>query len=355
MIGKTYFFTINEIGKFIFKCNIRQEDVKELNIKSKFWINVLQSWAHVHFNREENINYKSEHPQCYIWYNSNIKLHKKLIYFKPWQEKGINYIKDLLNQNGAFLGFDEFKTNYDLDINYLKYYGLITKLRETINKEGEEANRDKALNVILNVKSASKHFYKNILNSVNKNTQRKCFRTWERLIGQDLDWEIIFESLYRTTIDTKLRNFQFKLIHCIYADNRTLYKMGVLENDMCNFCNNERDSVTHYLWFCPVAQNFWTSVVSWMNSVFPLSIDISLKNILFGHHYCANNTQNSLINLFILISKHYLHCCKWRKTNPNITTLKLKVTQREKIEKDIAFQKGKIDLHNKKWQSVLNL
>ena len=347
---KDIFLQIYNIGIFIFRCNVKMTDVSKLNIKSKFWTDVLQSWARVHYVVDDNINYKSEHPKNYIWYNSNIKIQNKMIYYKSWQNKGINYIKDLLDQNDNFLDFFAFKNKYDLNENYLKYYGLIGKIRTIATWDGDINNNDTTLNKILCVKSAAKLFYKQLLNSINKKTERSCFGYWERVTASQLNWNTVFERIYYTTIDTKLRNFQFKLIHNIFPDNRILYKMGLVNNELCTFCNAERDSITHYLWSCPTAKQYWNAVKAWIDIVFTLNVDLSLKTVLFGSKFVTEDKKDNLINLILLIAKQYLHYCKWTKNIPSILILKEKVKQREKIEKDIAFQNNKIEVHNKKWE-----
>ena len=347
---KHVFLNRYKIGEFIYKTNVAFKDVKSVGIKSKFWIDVLQSWSKIHFNFEDNINYKSEHPMYMIWYNSNIKIRNKMLYYRTWKDKGINYVHDLLDNNGSFLKYNDFCVKYQLNNNLLRYYGLLNRLRQIINRGGDILNMDRQLNKLLNVKSSSKLFYTKILDDVNKHTERSCFKTWERIIGENINWETAFESIYSTTIDTKLRNFQYKVIHNILPDNRILKKMGVKENEMCDFCKIERDSLVHYLWNCNIAQQYWLEVKSFVDPVFESSIQLSIKNIMFGSQFVQNNTENNIINFIILIAKHYLHCCKWTNCNPSIAILKEKIKSREKIEKDIAFQGGKIDYHYRKWQ-----
>ena len=353
---KNIFLSINNIGKFIFRCNIKCSDIQSLNIKNSFWNDVLQSWAKVHYIFDNNVYIKSEQPQNFLWYNSDIKLQNKVIYYKKWHEKGIQYVKDILDDNSNFLDYNQFKTKYDLNINFLHYYGLINKLRNMVNRGGREKNCDKMLDKLLSMENASKYFYKILLNSLNKHTERNCFSKWERVTDtNDINWEIIFSRIYSTTIDTKIRNFQYKLIHDILPDNRILQKMGVTEDDLCNFCNNHRDSVIHYIWHCPKAQQFWNSTKIWLETLLNTNIELSLKTVLFGDEFVTDYVQNNLINFLILISKHYLHCCKWTKSEPSLSLLKQKIKQREKIEKEIAFQTGKIEFHNKKWHCLQHI
>ena len=351
---KHIFLNRSKVGTFIFQTNISLKDAKSVGIKSTFWVDVLQSWTKIHFNSEQNINFKSRHPMYLLWYNSNFKIRNRMLYYKSWKEKGINYVIDILDENGSFLNYNDFSEKFHLNNNLIQYHGVVNVLRQNINREGEVINMDRVLNKLLNVQSYSKLFYKVILENNNKLIERKCLQNWERLTGEDINWEQAFQHIHKVTIDTKLRNFQFKLIHNILPDNRILKKMGVKENDECDFCKSDRDSLLHYLWTCQTAQNFWLEVKTFIDAIFISSIPLSPKSILFGGQFVQNSIDNNTVNFIVLIAKHYLHCCKWTNVYPSIVILKEKVKTRENVEKEIAFQNGKINFHNLKWQKYNN-
>ena len=50
---------------------------------------------------------------------------------------------------------------------------------------------------------------------------------WEQKLDTELDGSMLFNDIYRITNDTKLRNFQFKLLHHILPNNKLLHKMGI--------------------------------------------------------------------------------------------------------------------------------
>ena len=57
----------------IWRCNLSENDVKYLNIKSNFWKSVLQAWCEFNY---ENV---TENPQHQIlWYNSHIRVNGEL-------------------------------------------------------------------------------------------------------------------------------------------------------------------------------------------------------------------------------------------------------------------------------------
>ena len=46
-------------------------------------------------------------------------------FYKRWSEKGVPKIKDLLAQDYSFLSNMEFKAKYNVNCDFLSYYGLI--------------------------------------------------------------------------------------------------------------------------------------------------------------------------------------------------------------------------------------
>ena len=46
---------IHEMGKNIFRCNLKEEDVLDLGIKIGFWRDVVRAWSRFNYNRENMI------------------------------------------------------------------------------------------------------------------------------------------------------------------------------------------------------------------------------------------------------------------------------------------------------------
>ena len=52
------------------------------------------------------------------------------------------------------------------------------------------------------------------------------------------------------TKDTKLQNFQLKLLHRILPVNSFLYKWGLQERELCTFCTETKENMLHLFWNC---------------------------------------------------------------------------------------------------------
>ena len=85
----------------IWLCNISEEDVEKnfQNIDSKFWLDVLKSWAC--YNYSEDL--QTWQP---IWYNSLIKIGGNVIFWEDAHAKGLCEISQLLNDSGKLKQFE---------------------------------------------------------------------------------------------------------------------------------------------------------------------------------------------------------------------------------------------------------
>ena len=62
------------------------------------------------------------------------------------------------------------------------------------------------------------------------------------------------------TIDTKLHSFQYKYLMHIVPNNEKLFKYGMIESSLCDFCSTTPESNIHLFWECPNVQPFWTQM-----------------------------------------------------------------------------------------------
>ena len=64
-----------------------------------------------------------------IFYNSNICIDKKYVFWKDWYMKGIRFINDIVKENGEFYNQDELVAKYNITTNYLHYQGITKSIK----------------------------------------------------------------------------------------------------------------------------------------------------------------------------------------------------------------------------------
>ena len=64
------------------------------------------------------------------------------------------------------------------------------------------------------------------------------------------------------TNESKLRVFQFKLLHRKVATNYFLLKIGIKSNDQYSFCKETSEIILHLFWECPFVKSFWNEITN---------------------------------------------------------------------------------------------
>ena len=75
-----------------------------------------------------------------------------------------------------------------------------------------------------------------------------------------LDWERVYSLPFKITLDTKLREFHYKILHRIYYTTVMLFKFGLSETPLCYFCDEELETLEHFLFHCKKVNTFWNEL-----------------------------------------------------------------------------------------------
>ena len=132
-IPNTFF---NRYGglSFLLKCNY---NTKKLNRNIPlFYIELLDYFKEL----------KSLYNDCYssillLWNNENITIEGKSLYWKKLADKGVLSVQDLLNNNGNYLTYEDFKQKYGIDINFIYYFQLLAAIPSSLKTEGASTAR----------------------------------------------------------------------------------------------------------------------------------------------------------------------------------------------------------------------
>ena len=103
-------------------------------------MDVLKAWTKSNYSRKNNI---TEILDCIIWYNSDILVNDKPIFYRKCYDKGIIKIRDILNEDNTFLSYNEFCIKYGYNIDWVTYFGLIEAIPQdykTIIRNGAYNN-----------------------------------------------------------------------------------------------------------------------------------------------------------------------------------------------------------------------
>ena len=108
-------------------------------------------------------------------------------------------------------------------------------------------------------KVSSKNIYKEVRSKVEiiPTAQLK----YSEKYNHQLDWKGIYCIPFRVTVDSRSREFQFKVLHRYLATNKFLHKIGFLPSFLCTFCKRESESSEHLLIECDHSNKFWQDLI----------------------------------------------------------------------------------------------
>jgi exonuclease III len=343
-------------GNLIFECNLDTPDIKNISKNNFFLKDVLLAWRSVIKCSQLDKNHKEMHI---IWNNSDIRIDNKPFFHYEMYSKGIKFVEQLYDfRNKHFYSFIEAKHLFNLHNRvFLEYYKTISSIPNKYIKILDQTilNRNIKAHMVEKIKKCknpNKIFYNILQNSETQNETTKSEEKWNTILSkEDIRWKSVYILPFLSTIDTVIRNFQYKYLKRIIPTNKYLYKCKLTNSELCDFCNMHVETQEHLFWECQHAQNFWTKLNSFLRER-EVNITWNLENISFGIK--PKTVIDSSINYIILLGKIYIFKMKYQNCIPNIENFKYYLQTKINIEKEIAFLKNKLDVHQTKW-SLFNL
>jgi hypothetical protein len=322
-----------------------------------FWKDVFNAWCEVVKCIPPKSN--ADLLTSSLWYNNHIRLNKKTLYYRHWVKNGVNFVNDLMGDDGNFLSLDEFRTKYGIRTNFIEYSAVLKCVKNSGNCILKNNNvciqrpfKPFNLDILLLDKKGSRRLY-DVLTS-SKKVLRKFVDKWESKlnIGYNFkQWSTVFLIPFKCTLDTKLRWFQFRLTHRILGVNSFLEKIGRKDSNLCTFCQNSEETILHIFCECPIILTLWRNVVKWIKEKLNINIRMDKEMQLFG---ILNYSMNAL-NVILLLCRFYIYKTKMKEGVPLINLFKKEVKQYFSLEKYIFTKNANIPKFDRKWASYLSL
>ena len=117
----------------------------------------------------------------------------------------------------------------------------------------------------------------------------------------------IFTCLKSICKETKLKEFQFKLIHRIVVTKKELHRYGIKADDECLYCG-EKDSIDHTFLNCLLVKIFVNNLIDWFNMANKSKFAPTIEEKLFG--IISGPYEKEILRKFnytILFMKYYIY------------------------------------------------
>ena len=115
------------------------------------------------------------------------------------------------------------------------------------------------------------------------------------------------------------------------------------------FGKTEKETIRHLLWDCTYTETFWKRVLDWITNKTPhlRSFKITEQLVIFGVE--DNVVTDRVLDLMMLMAKHYIFRRRCPKVTPNFLGFLKEVKTRAVTEKHIWLMKDNITMHFSLW------
>ena len=324
--------------------------------RNPFWKDSLK--AFLIYSKNTKVRKLEEFESCSFIYNQNIKIGGNIITHRLLIEQDITQISKL-KDNHQYISFDEFKAKYPHNnIDFVTFRGIITAIKKyenTLTLKHTQTVGIKTqphLYTIFKTSKGASNIYKILIHT---DVKIKGITTWEKRFQTKLDQPSLFTKLLSTTKDTTLRWFQFRILHNILTTNKSVNRYNKEQNENCTFCNRYPESIEHLFWQCEITQGFWENLVRIINTKckHAHNLKINKKFIILGSTH--NIKTDSVLDLIILLAKHFIYKSKVNKIKPTIKHFEYILHKRFLIEKCISTTQAKQMHFKTAWNPYMNM
>ena len=101
---------------------------------------------------------------------------------------------------------------------------------------------------------------------------------WNTVFENDpLDWKSIFTVCFKTTKESSLQWFQYRLIHRIIPVGSYLKKITIKPTDTCTLCKETVETIVHLFFECDKASYLWNELHYRIVDVIHVDVNFTLK------------------------------------------------------------------------------
>ena len=344
-------------GRFVLHCNFQTSKLK-INLPA-YYKECFDAWSEVN----------GKTPSCYeeiineiIWNNKFLCYDKKSMYRRDIVNLGVVKIKDLISANNSFSCDFSSLTNPEQRFFLMSIINSIPAEWRSLIKASTNVTSANPIPITPTIKLPSgnvvpildispKQIYQIFLQQkqIAPTAKQKLSNKYSNI---DIDWEKAYTLAFHCTLDTKIREFHYKILNCIIFTNVKLNLIGVVESPNCTFCQEAAESVEHLLFSCRISSEFWKHVLSWLRDNDVHVETINESDVIFGKFDIVDDYI--LINHILLLAKYYIYCRRCHNSVPSIRGFIARARRVFNIELHIAREKNKLLFHFQKWEKLTN-
>ena len=235
--------------------------------------------------------------------------------------------------------FSPAKQNGFKDSNFLTWTGVRCAVSSHLRIRSREVNKDHVRSLQLEIGhktfdpalSKSRDFYDLLIS--NKATESRGFiKLKSKFSVVEVETKKAFSLIRSCICVTYMQCLRLKILNDILFTNLCLAKIGLIQSDLCTFCNTGAETIDHLFFYCVYSRPFWEEFVSYWIAIAKEQRKLELKTILVG----VTDTKCPLFNCLIVLGKLHLWNCRRNKSLPSFSSYKELVKRKYGTERHIA-------------------
>ena len=306
-----------------------------------FYQKLIELWCKISYQEPSDII--QIYNRC-LWNNSFIVTKGKPIFNLFFINKGILKVSGILNESGNLLSWQSGKSKYDLDNkDFMSWIGLIESIPQKWKKEiklfvlhsAEGYNPCSLRREPFLPNLSVEETYKTLIRPlVQQPTAQKSIKSV--LQRNDIDWATVYLLPQKTTIDLRMRIFQYRILNNILYLNNKLHNFGYVESPLLSLCSSETEAMTHLFCHCSKTIQLWSSLSSWCKECLTLPM-LEPSTAILGF-WNIKDEKSKVIKHIVILFKYFIYANRNIKHAANFHALKLFISSVQKIEQKISFQ-----------------
>ena len=339
-------------GRFIFLCDYESSKLKLTS--PPFYLEALKAWQDM--NKFRNPTGEVMNP--IIFNNRKVCINGKMIFDRELYNIGIYHVDHIVDkghvkpvahfQSVGIEGSDLLKI---LDI----YNAMPMSWKEVSLSVKFQQIDPSNFNIVLNISGQETNF--------QSLKSRKIYDVFVKDLQESYSLQIrdgqnnfdftskeisdCFILPRNTTLVSKQREFQFKLLHGAMYTKEHLLKFGFVGDNLCSFCNKEPETYPHLFLHCTKVKELWQFIIEHFELV-EIS-NMEWQDIFVG--LLGNSNRIKCVNALIILLKYTIYMSRTSNLPPNVKICQI-IRDFIEEEKNLAIKVGKLQLHLQKWETL---
>ena len=167
-----------------------------------------------------------------------------------------------------------------------------------------------------------------------------------------VDFGRMHMDIYKLTNVAKFRSFQYRLNQRAIVTKVDLHKWGIMADNLCTFCSEEKETLIHLFVECKKVKELWSKIAQFVTIRYGIVPKIDATSIIFNRFH---QRKTHVANFIWLLVKQFIYRQKCLKKEIDYPIVKAYIGKIENIEKYIAIKNDRFSVHNSKWSNVSNV